>query len=682
MLTMLPARQVVVMGSPGAGKSTLAVLLTLRLLARRHDGDPVPVLLTLSSWDPQREHFDHFLVRSLGDAYPALSSGGVYGPDVALRLIARGVVVPILDGLDEMAASTHGSAIAALTRAVGRDRPLALMSRSDEYERAVSDAGGPLARALVVEIEPIAAVDAAAYLVGGRLDGVARWEPVVAHVTAHPDGVLAQVFRTPLMLYLAQSAYRSSGSDPAELLTYTEPDGVELHLLNAYVPAIYTSRPRLAGRDDDPAGDPVAYAPEQAERWLAFLADHLAREGTADLAWWRLRRDAPRFQVLYGFAGGLVGGLMGGFVGWVVGGFAGGFAAGFLRGEPQQGRIGTRRFVAPVLAAGIAITLAAGLRQTIDFSEGPASDSPDQQLLMLAAKPLVACAVGGAAGIVGGLVNRLVRWRASEPPQDMPTDKNRIIFTMTVGALFGLAVGFAHGFVNGLVYGLAFGVVYGLIGGLVGGLVGRLASWRAGGAPQQVAADPRRIALGIAAGLALGLVFGLAYGLLGGPAYGLGYGLAFGLVLGMVGSVLFGASAPAVLTEAVTPMSALANDRRASLVVGITTGLAYGIPSGIAGVRAGGIADGLLAGVGGVLGGLVAGAAFAMATGSWLMFVVTRLLLAARRRLPLNLMQFLQDAHDRGVLRQAGAVYQFRHVRLQQRLLTLHRSGHDSRPGR
>ncbi|MFI6358668.1 hypothetical protein ACIBJF_40075 [Streptomyces sp. NPDC050743] len=33
-------------------------------------------------------------------------------------------------------------------------------------------------------------------------------------------------------------------------------------------------------------------------------------------------------------------------------------------------------------------------------------------------------------------------------------------------------------------------------------------------------------------------------------------------------------------------------------------------------------------------------------------------------------MAFLDDAHRRGVLRQAGAVYQFRHARLQEQLAT------------
>jgi hypothetical protein len=42
--------------------------------------------------------------------------------------------------------------------------------------------------------------------------------------------------------------------------------------------------------------------------------------------------------------------------------------------------------------------------------------------------------------------------------------------------------------------------------------------------------------------------------------------------------------------------------------------------------------------------------------------------LAVRGRLPWRLMTFLQDAHDRGVLRRVGAVYEFRHALLRDRL--------------
>ena len=44
--------------------------------------------------------------------------------------------------------------------------------------------------------------------------------------------------------------------------------------------------------------------------------------------------------------------------------------------------------------------------------------------------------------------------------------------------------------------------------------------------------------------------------------------------------------------------------------------------------------------------------------------------LGVQRKLPWALMTFLEDAHQRGVLRQQGAVYQFRHVMLQTHLAT------------
>jgi hypothetical protein len=54
---------------------------------------------------------------------------------------------------------------------------------------------------------------------------------------------------------------------------------------------------------------------------------------------------------------------------------------------------------------------------------------------------------------------------------------------------------------------------------------------------------------------------------------------------------------------------------------------------------------------------------------SWSRFQVARCWLAARGVLPWRVISFLEDAHRNGVLRQTGASYQFRHFRLQERLL-------------
>jgi hypothetical protein len=62
--------------------------------------------------------------------------------------------------------------------------------------------------------------------------------------------------------------------------------------------------------------------------------------------------------------------------------------------------------------------------------------------------------------------------------------------------------------------------------------------------------------------------------------------------------------------------------------------------------------------------GLVIG----VAGSAWARFLAARTWLAVGGELPWRLMRFLRDARVRGVLRQSGAVYEFRHALLRERL--------------
>lgn len=53
---------------------------------------------------------------------------------------------------------------------------------------------------------------------------------------------------------------------------------------------------------------------------------------------------------------------------------------------------------------------------------------------------------------------------------------------------------------------------------------------------------------------------------------------------------------------------------------------------------------------------------------AWTRWLIARTWLFASRQAPWRLLRFLEDAHKRGVLRQSGAAYQFRHLELQHRL--------------
>jgi len=66
--------------------------------------------------------------------------------------------------------------------------------------------------------------------------------------------------------------------------------------------------------------------------------------------------------------------------------------------------------------------------------------------------------------------------------------------------------------------------------------------------------------------------------------------------------------------------------------------------------------------------GLCFATSMMLAFQAWGRFLVARTYLAATGRLPWRLMAFLREAHRKGVLRQAGPVYQFRHARLRDQL--------------
>jgi hypothetical protein len=59
---------------------------------------------------------------------------------------------------------------------------------------------------------------------------------------------------------------------------------------------------------------------------------------------------------------------------------------------------------------------------------------------------------------------------------------------------------------------------------------------------------------------------------------------------------------------------------------------------------------------------------FGVSDSAWWVYAVTRCWLALRHHVPWRFAGFLADAHRRGVLRQSGAVYEFSHSQLQQRL--------------
>lgn len=223
--------------------------------------------------------------------------------------------------------------------------------------------------------------------------------------------------------------------------------------------------------------------------------------------------------------------------------------------------------------------------------------------------------------------------------------------------------------------GLAGGLLFGLIGGWSAGLAIAFPSALVSGASaaSDVSTYEHRhfawrsirswttwmwaLGTGVAAGVAAGLAAGQTAGVL--------FGLAAGLAVALVRTTNDS-------TTPLTPSIAWRDGCSHALAVGLLTGLFLGLTIGLLVGQRVGYAAGL---AGGPVGGLVVGLAAGFAVGfTWSAVWSTQLTfvqLAIAHDLPVRLLRFLRDAHEREVLRAVGPVYQFRHARLQDRLAAL-----------
>ncbi|MFI1164488.1 NACHT domain-containing protein [Streptomyces sp. NPDC020801] len=304
-LRRIPTRRLMVLGEPGSGKIVLLIRLLLGLVESRAEGDPVPVLLPLASWDPATLPFGRWLAQQLARDHPMLGHAeeAPHGRDVSARALTEaGLVLPLLDGLDELPPQTRALALDGINEALPPGQAVVLSSRRDAYLDAADPVGRlpvRLAAAAAVELRPLDRQTAADYLVQGAADPegapAARWRPVLAQLD-HPARPVAAALSTPLMLALAVAVYNGRPGedltalpDPAELCDRArlpERRDVDGHLLGAAVLAAYRLHPRR----------PCHWSIRTAVRTLRFLAARLSRldGGSTDLAWWRLRSALPR----------------------------------------------------------------------------------------------------------------------------------------------------------------------------------------------------------------------------------------------------------------------------------------------------------------------------------------------------------------------------------------------------
>ncbi|MGW4406722.1 NACHT domain-containing protein [Nonomuraea sp. NPDC004702] len=260
----LPARRMVVIGGPGAGKTVLTLQLVLLLLARRERGQSVPVRFPLAEWDPEIP-LDSWLVQRITEVYRLRRRA-------AAALVDQRRIVPILDGLDEMDGGSQPvrrevRALHQINRyhSAEGSTPLVLTCRTQTYKHLSRDHGTLTDSALAV-IEELTEDQIRTYLertLASRPVGEKRaWSEVLRNLDCVPAGALS----TPWRLYLATTVY-TGRQDPRDLLGFGDLAEVDAVLMTRLIPAALETSPRHHYRKEDPV------------RWLAALAEHLEHGG-------------------------------------------------------------------------------------------------------------------------------------------------------------------------------------------------------------------------------------------------------------------------------------------------------------------------------------------------------------------------------------------------------------------
>ncbi|MFJ7085962.1 helix-turn-helix domain-containing protein [Streptomyces griseus] len=609
----IPSGRLVILGGAGSGKSILAVRFALSLLAAQALPAPVPVIFSIGSWDPTtttlRDHLTDQLLRD----HPHLAHQVSSRSTLAAVLVGDHLILPILDGFDELAQGLRGPALQELNTT---NLPLVLTSRLDEYAQAVRAAHTPLASAAAIELTDLTVQDLTAYLPrtdppAARSSARSVWQDALDQLHAGDTAAsirLAQVLRTPLMITLARTMYSETpGKDPAELLDtarFPTTNDIEEHLLAGFVPAVYRRR---APERDDKSHRQQTWDPDRAQRWLGYLA-HTLTQGAhdqQDLAWWRI-------------------------------------------GTPA--RASTRALHVAAVSA-LCMATATWVVELLALS-GVLGSTPPRIVLLDGA--MIGLLTGTAFGIAHRVLNMFspTTLAPSRVRLRLPAADRRVTRRS--------AHAFTAGFAAMLLGGSALGVGY---------------AW------------------------ATALLRSLNYGIPLSDAElikdALVNMLAFALIFGLSSALVFGAltvlEAPVDITAAATPTRLLSVNRTTvtqqllvltpmiTLAIALIGHVVANLLQGPLGPLTWPLQSALLIGT---IGGLGGSASYALAFTAWGQWVsLSRVWLPLTGKLPWHTVAFLEDAYRRGVLRQAGAVYQFRHIRLQQHLADTYRPPHaNSRP--
>lgn len=416
-------RTLLILGEPGAGKTTILLKLTRDLIARNSDNlnQPIPVVFNLSSWAKKRQTIADWLVDELQSNYGVSKSlGKAWVKDQQLLLL--------LDGLDEVQAKHREACVEAINQFM-QDygvTEMVVCSRIKDYQ-ALSNR---LQLRGAICVQPLTSEQIHQYLdnAGSQLQSV--------QTLLQQDTAMQEMMKSPLTLSIVSMAYKDISIESLQQSGSIEER--RHHLFETYIERMFQRHGRAMR---------MKYTPEQTKHWLTWLATRMVQESQTVFLIEKLQPtclEKKSERLFYRVVSALASGLMLGLIFGLIFGL-----------------------IELIWALNEKLMYGLNIEEEVGMNIGTIFWLISWLIRLLIFGPIYGLGFGLISGPIFWLIGEKIKtveslkWSNQEFKKSI---KKGLIFGMFLLLLFGL-IGQPF---DGLMYGLTVGVFYSIIQGLKG----------------------------------------------------------------------------------------------------------------------------------------------------------------------------------------------------------------------
>jgi len=224
------AKSLLILGKPGAGKTTTLLQLTKELIAQAKENPqlPIPVVFNLSTWAQHKKPIKEWLIDELNSFYKVPREKGTIW-------ITEDYILPLLDGLDEVNESVRLRCLEAVNDFVENANIMGLVVCCREAEYHELSKSKKLCLLAAIYLQPLTSAQIEHYVNAGG-ETLAS----LAHLLKH-DPALRELAETPLMLNIMRVAYANVSLE--QLKETTDVKARKSQLFERYISTMLSRRP-------------------------------------------------------------------------------------------------------------------------------------------------------------------------------------------------------------------------------------------------------------------------------------------------------------------------------------------------------------------------------------------------------------------------------------------------------